>query len=221
MSPVQPAGTPSGRRAGTGPAAPAGGVVRPRAPEPPAQTDPDVEAEADPPADEVDGAEATEAPPRRKGGAPWWALGVTSALAVLAVLALVVVLFARPSDKALRDSALLAARSYVTDLTTYDARTLDADIARVKKVSSPEFIREYDANIAKVRDTIIKGQSVSTGTVVGAGLEQLAGNNATLLVAVNQTFQAPGQQSRTEANRVRVTLVRTSGNWYLRTVIRL
>lgn len=148
-------------------------------------------------------------------------MAVSAALAVAAVAALIVVLFARPSQDSLRDSALLAGRSYVTDLTTYDARTLDADVAKVKKVSTPEFAKEYDASIAKVRDGIVKAQTVATGTVVAAGVEKLSNDGATVLVAVNQTFQAPGQQARTEANRVRVDLARRGGNWYLSGVTRL
>lgn len=217
MSSVRQAGKPGGRRAGSSKGAPGGAPSARVAPAPRA---PDSDAD--------DGAPMTPSagpasPPtgRRRGGAPWWALAITSAVAVLAVLALVVVLFARPSEQALRDSALLAGRSYVTDLTTYDARTLDTDVAKVKKISSPQFAKEYDANIAKVRDTILKAQTVSTATVVGAGVEKLTGDSATVLVAVNQTFQAPGQQPRTEANRVRVVLVRTNGNWYLNGVTRL
>lgn len=240
MTPARPAGTPAGRRAGSTPGS-VGGAAR----LPPAPRRPDADApstgtgtpagpvrlsqEADRGAVTGPGTASDPAippvadpgpvPVRR--GAPWWALAVTAAAAVVAVAALVVVLVARPSQTSLRDSALLAGRSYVTDLTTYDARTFDADVAKVKKVSTPEFAKEYDASIAKVRDSIVKAQTVATGTVVAAGVEKLSNDGATVLVAVNQAFQAPGQQARTEANRVRVVLARRGGNWYLSGVTRL
>jgi Mce-associated membrane protein len=100
---------------------------------------------------------------------------------VLAVAALTVL---RPSsDDEVRESALLAARTYTQSLVTYDARTLEEDVARVRRASTEEFATQYDETINGLRETIVSEQRVSTGPSVGAGLEELDDTTATVLVA--------------------------------------
>jgi Mce-associated membrane protein len=165
--------------------------------------------------------EVARAPAARRRGPSWALFAAVCALAVVALAAAVLLWLSHPSDADLRKSALLAARSYTTSLTTFDARTLDQDVARVKKVSSPDFAKQYDATIAGVRAQITKSQTISAGAVVGAGIESTGKDTATVLVAVNQKIAVTGQAARTEANRVRMVLVRRSGNWYVQSVQRL
>ncbi|HVM27308.1 MAG TPA: hypothetical protein VM433_06505 [Mycobacteriales bacterium] len=152
---------------------------------------------------------------------PWWALVVVAALAVVGLVASLFLLLGRPSETELRESALLAARSYTTTLTTFDARTFDEDVEAVKRVATEEFSAEYDQTVSTLRDQVQAEQAISVGTVVGAGLESLEGDRATVLVAVNQELVTAGQQPRTEANRVRMVLLRTGGNWLVQDVDRL
>jgi hypothetical protein len=157
----------------------------------------------------------------RRNGPPWWLFGVVAALAVLGLLASALLLFARPSDADLRDSALLAARSYTTTLTTYDARTLDEDVQRVLRVSAEEFRGEYEQTIDEVREQIQNEQAIASGSVVGAGIEKLERDRATVVVLVDQEITFAGQEPRTEANRVRMVLVRERGSWFIGSVERL
>lgn len=171
------------------------------------------------------------APGRRRwlwrGPSRWPALGrrvwlaVAGAVVVGTLVLAVVALLRMPSDAEVRDSALLAARTYSTSLTTFDARTLDEDVERVRRSSTPEFAQEYDQTIAQLRETVTAEQTVSTGTVVGAGLERLSGDTATVLVAVNQEIVSAGAPPRTEANRLRMVLERREGDWLIRDVERL
>jgi hypothetical protein len=57
--------------------------------------------------------------------------------------------------------------------------------------------------------------------VVGAGLEELGGGTATVLVVVNQEILTPDAQARTEANRLRMVLQRSDGRWLIQDVQRL
>jgi Mce-associated membrane protein len=141
---------------------------------------------------------------------------------VVAALALAVGSLVRgQSDADVRDSALEAARVYSTSLTTFDARTLDEDAERVRRASTEQFAEQYDASIADLRATVDAEQTVSTGTVVGAGLEQLDGGTATVLVAVNQQLAGTTGEPRTEANRLRMVLERRDGRWLIGSVERL
>jgi Mce-associated membrane protein len=246
-----PAGSPAGRAAGTPAGTPAGGppgpVVEPvEAGSAPVATDAPTDVERSAPGrrrfgrrrptttmtaatgtgtEPGDAAVDTETPAagpaRRRSGPPWWLFAVVAALAVLGIAATALLLLGRPSDGELRESALTAARSYTTVLTTYDSRTLDDDVERVKRVSTEDFRSQYEQTIEELRETISSGQAVSVGEVIGTGLESLDGDEAVVLVAVNQEITSGGQPPRTEANRVRVTLLRQDGSWFLDDVARL
>jgi Mce-associated membrane protein len=156
----------------------------------------------------------------RSRGRPTW-LWVTAAVALATLVLAVISLLRTPSDDEVRESALLAARTYTTSLTTFDARTLDADAERVRRSSTEQFAQEYEQTIEGLRETVEGGQTVSTGTVVGAGIEQLDDGTATVLVAVNQQITSQGAPPRTEANRLRMVLERRDGQWLIRSVDRL
>jgi hypothetical protein len=146
--------------------------------------------------------------------------GVTL-LAVLAVAALAVVLLSTPSDDELRDSARLAARTYTTSLTTYDAATLDDTVERVQRASTEEFGAQYAQTIDGLRARIDSERLSSQGDVVAVGIEEIDDDRATLIVAVDQQIASAGAPPRTEANRVRMVLVRRDGNWTVDDVERL
>jgi len=154
-----------------------------------------------------------------RGRRTW--LTVATAVVVAALALAVGSLVRAPSDADVRDSALEAARVYSTSLTTFDARTLDEDAERVRRASTEQFAEQYDASIADLRATVDAEQTVSTGTVVGAGLEQLDSGTATVLVAVNQQLAGTTGEPRIEANRLRMVLERRDGRWLIGSVERL
>ena len=57
--------------------------------------------------------------------------------------------------------------------------------------------------------------------MVAAGLESFDSDRAVAVVAVDQQISAKGAQSRTERNRLRMTLVRGDGTWLVQKVERL
>jgi hypothetical protein len=115
-----------------------------------------------------------------------------------------------------RAGALAAARQYAADLTTYDFGTIDADFARFARHGTPSFRRTFAATEAATRPAIVKAQSRALGTVVGAGIESLSGERATVLVAVDQEVRSARQVGRTvKPSRIRMTLVRSGGGWLI------
>lgn len=209
-----PAGQPAGTAAGT----PAAGAKAAGASAPAGAASPPAATEARPP----DGPPST--PRRRRPSlrlSPTRLLGVALAVALVALAVTGALLLRTPSDDNLRDSALLAARTYSSSLTTFDARTLDGDVERVKRASTEQFAQEYDQTIADLRESVLAEQTVSVGTVVGAGVEELDDRTATVLVAVNQQISGSAGEPRTEANRLRMVLERRDGRWLIGTVERL
>lgn len=213
-----PAGQPAGTAAGT----PAAGAkaAGASAPAGPASTP---AATAAPPADGSTSTSTSTSRRRRPSLrlSRTRLLGVALAVALVALAVTGALLLRTPSDDSLRDSALLAARTYSSSLTTFDARTLDDDVERVKRASTEQFAQEYDQTIDDLRESVLAEQTVSVGTVVGAGIEELDDRTATVLVAVNQQISGTEGEPRTEANRLRMVLERRDGRWLIRTVERL
>lgn len=157
---------------------------------------------------------------RRRGGRRLWS-ALAAAVLVAALVLAVVALVRTPSQDEVRESALVAARTYATSLTTFDARTLDDDVERVTRASTEQFAQEYAQTIDQLRPTVEADGTVSAGTVVGVGIEELEGDTATVLVAVNQQLDSTAGTPRTEANRLRMVLERRDGRWLIRSVERL
>jgi len=172
--------------------------------------------------DAAEGATAAAAPRPAGGGLGRRWTWLAAAVAVVAIALAVAALTLRPSsDDEVRESALLAARTYTQSLVTYDASTLEEDIARVRRASTEQFAAQYQETIDGLRETIVGEQRVSTGTILGAGLEDLDDTTATVLVAVDQQLTSSAGEPRTEANRLRMVLERSDGQWLIKSVTRL
>jgi Mce-associated membrane protein len=113
-----------------------------------------------------------------------------------------------------RSGALLAARQYAVDLTTYDFSTIDADFARFARHGTAAFRKTYAATIAASEPAVVQAQSRALGTVVGAGLESLSGGRASVLLAVDQEIRSSRKPGvTTSRSRIRMSLVRSGDGW--------
>jgi Mce-associated membrane protein len=129
------------------------------------------------------------------------------------------------SDTA-RAEALEAARERGARLTTYDHRTLDADVAAVLETATGDFEQEYRTATEELRPVFEQTQAVAVGEVVAAGLEsaQVDGGGperAVAVLAVDQVIRTTGASPRTEHNRIRMVLVRPEDTWLVERVERL
>ena len=118
-----------------------------------------------------------------------------------------------------RQDALAAGRQYAVDLTTYDFATVDADFQRFARHGTKAFRASYAATIAASEPAIVKAQTRSLGTVVGAGLESYTHDRANVLVAVDQELRSatrPGPT--TDRSRIRLTLVWSGDGWLVSAV---
>jgi Mce-associated membrane protein len=129
------------------------------------------------------------------------------------------VLLTRDRAEDARRDVLAAARQYAVDLTTYDFATIDADFRRFARHGTKAFQASYAATIATSKPAIVKAQSRSLGTVVGAGIESYGGGKASVLLAVDQEIHSATKRGPTvERSRIRLTLVRSGDGWLISAV---
>ena len=175
----------------------------------------------------------------RRSGAPWLVVVLSIVFGLLCVAAAAAVLITERAGAgnqavseqvgesvAERASALEAARERTVALTSYDHRTLDADVQGVLATATGEFETEYTETVQGLRETFVQTQAVAKGTVVAAGIEgevvdSEQGQRAVVVVAVDQVITTAGQPPRTERNRLRMQLVRPEGTWLVADVERL
>lgn len=110
---------------------------------------------------------------------------------------------------------LRAATVMVTDFVTLDYRDLDAGIEQVRKQSTGEFAKQYDASVDGLRELMKRNKSVMEGEVLSAGIVFADHDSATVLVStrgtvVNTASQGEQQQRN---NRIQLELVKSSDTW--------
>lgn len=166
------------------------------------------------------------------GGAPWSVVVLALVFGLLCLSVAGAILWSERGDGVadggvqVRASALEAARERTVALTSYDHRTLDANVAAVLSTATGAFEQEYTSTVEQLRETFVSSQVVATSEVRAAGLEgEVAdaeqGERAVVVVAVDQVIAAAGAEPRTETNRLRMTLVRPEGTWLVEAVERL
>lgn len=170
----------------------------------------------------ADGAPADPAPADRSRP-PWSVVALALALAVLGLVTAVVVSLRGSGDGLGKDqqSALDAARERSVALTSYGFTTLDADFARVLSTATDPFKKTYADTTAKLRATFVQQQAVAKGTVVAAGLERASGDSAVAIVAVDQVVDTTSRKGQKVGSRLRMTLVRRGGTWFVERVDQL
>jgi Mce-associated membrane protein len=145
------------------------------------------------------------------------------ALSVLLVLLLAAVgflWFTRPPASSIStDSyaeALQAARSNIVDLTSFDHLTIDDDIEQARRVTTGDLREESVAQLDERRDSIVEAQAVVNTEVIGAGVTQVAEDTASVLLLIQATQSAEGnEQSQVSRYRIEADLVKQDGRWLL------
>jgi hypothetical protein len=147
---------------------------------------------------------------------------VPALLVLLALLlaGLAALWFTRPGDSAVRTGdyaeALQAARSGVVDLTSFDYLTLDDDIEQVRRVSTGDLREESVSQLEARRQEITDLQAVVNTEVVGAGVTQADGEDATALLVIQSTQEsAANPQAQIVRYRIEVTLEKDGERWLL------
>ncbi|GAB2964392.1 hypothetical protein LWP59_24065 [Amycolatopsis acidiphila] len=113
-----------------------------------------------------------------------------------------------------RDDVTLAARQGVLDLIGLSHTDADAAYTRLLQATTGGFHDQLTQQTASFKQALEQGQVVSSGQITEAGVEHLAGDDATALVAAAANIkntQAPQGENR--QYRLQLTLHREDGRW--------
>jgi Mce-associated membrane protein len=163
-------------------------------------------------------------PAARKGlGGGLLAALVLTVLGVLLLIAAVVVTQVRLHNaNALSDAratALVSARTFAAELSTYDYHHLDRDFGTVVSHSTGKFKTDFSKASKDLEPLITKYQATSAGDVSAAGVSDATTDHATVIAFVDQTVRNTNSpQPRVDRNRLRLTLTHASGSWLVEKV---
>ena len=91
-----------------------------------------------------------------------------------------------PADRAL-------ALEFAEAIMSFDHRRIDADVARVVALGTPEFRREFEREGTAFTARITDNRLISVGRIVsGPRLQRVRGRHATFVVVVDQQSSAEG-----------------------------
>jgi Mce-associated membrane protein len=113
-------------------------------------------------------------------------------------------------------SVLAAGKTYAINLSSYNYKNLDANFKTVTAHSTGSFAKQYKTVSGNLTTLISKYKATSTATVIGEAVQSLKGNEAVLLLFVDQKISNTSTKSpQTDSSRMRMTLVRSHGQWLL------
>lgn len=145
-------------------------------------------------------------------------LALLCVVLLAACVALGIVLKSHLSDRSAlsdaRDSALAAARQEIVNLDSLDHRSIDAGLKRVIDGATGTFKDQFTRAQADLKSLVSQRQSVSSGTVLSAGVVRADTNSATVLVAVDRTVKDSTSAAGAVAHdRWRIDLEKHDGRW--------
>ena len=101
-----------------------------------------------------------------------------------------------------------AGEQTAANLTTVDHRTIDADVERILDGATGDFRSDFAKRAESFKDVTREAQSVSKGTVTGAGLERLRADHADVLVVVTvETTNGDAPPQQPKSWRIRIGIV--------------
>ncbi|OXR43136.1 hypothetical protein B7C42_04558 [Nocardia cerradoensis] len=147
-------------------------------------------------------------------------LAAAPPILALAVLVSLQTLIQHPADSDLADSRDTVAKT-ASDSTvlvlSYKPETVDQDLATAKTRLTGDFLDTY----GKLADTVVgpaakEKQVTMRATPVGAAVESVSKDQATVIVYINQTTTVAGNPAPSQSqNALRVGLTKVSGRWLI------
>jgi Mce-associated membrane protein len=102
----------------------------------------------------------------------------------------------------------------VTEILSYDYRTLDHDIATAKGDATGTFLDEYSSNAPRLLETAKQVKAVVQASVASVSVVSSSKNRVVVLTFVDQAaIRAGDKQTRIDQNRVRLTMQKVRGRW--------
>lgn len=122
----------------------------------------------------------------------------------------------RDSAQTAREIETVGTR-FVGYLLTYNHRTLQADLSRLRRYISPSFPRQFHTALSGDLTTYIariaRNHAVSTGDVKGLVITSRDADTATALALVSQTVHSDNVLPDTRLLALELTLVKLSSGW--------
>lgn len=183
-----------------------------------------MEVASDQPARRLSGEEAGEAGASRRARPAALrvpAVGLTGALALFVLLALVVSsvllglqLRAAAAEQSRDDAILAAARQEVVNFTTIDYRHLSRDFARITEGATGQFKKEFSGRTGQLDELLTQNRTVSEGEVIEAGVVSADDDSASVIVVANaQVTNSAEPRGASRHYRMKLSLVRAADRW--------
>lgn len=103
-----------------------------------------------------------------------------------------------------QDSFLAAARAGSEMLTTVDAAHVHDDVAGITASSTGPFLEDFRQRSEAFVEAVTRAQSRTRGTILEAGIEQIRGDQADVLVTVAVTTSINGAEAQPRQWRMRI-----------------
>lgn len=112
--------------------------------------------------------------------------------------------------------ALAAAQDLIPKLLNFDHKTIDADIARSRSVTTGEFWSQNAMLGQTLKPTVTQGQASTQTVVRGAGVVRSKPDQVVVLTVLNQTTSGNNLSApQVNGRSARVTLVAADGRWLI------
>lgn len=109
------------------------------------------------------------------------------------------------------------ATRFATSLYSFNYRTIDADLERIRSDATGSFSRELESVLGEVdvfKNAIVKARGESTGNVEGVDVQEIDDGTATARVFVVQAIRNDkNPEPRQQFSAVELTLVETGDGW--------
>ena len=143
-----------------------------------------------------------------------------STLLVILLAAGAFLWFTRPESSAIAtadySSALVAARSGIKDLTSFDHLTLDDDIRQIERVTTGDLRDESLAELEDNRQQIAESEAIVNTEVVSAGVIRADSEAATVVMVIKAIQEsAATPEAQVSQYRVQVELTKENDRWVL------
>lgn len=145
-------------------------------------------------------------------------LGVLAVLLAASSVGLAITVKAHVDDRdaldEARGAAVAAARQEIVNLDSLSWSTIDEDLKRVLDGATGTFKDQFARAQKDLKPVVVQRKSVSTATVLYAGVVRADTDTATVLVAVDRTVKdSTDPQGAVAHDRWRVDLEKHGGRW--------
>ncbi|GLZ07602.1 hypothetical protein Acsp03_50680 [Actinomadura sp. NBRC 104412] len=127
---------------------------------------------------------------------------------------LVVAVQGLKADERAVQQVTFAAKQAAEDLSSYDYRTIDADLKRASDHTTGDFRNDFTRMTATVKPSALQQKAVVEGTAVRTSVESVDGRKAIALVYLNQATAKAATAERTPSQyTLRLVMTKVGDRW--------